>query len=365
MINTRQWIDDLERWAFPSAFNEPVLPKDHVYSFISKTTVMNELMHNVSDDYVRELVNSMYTIPRINRHQLKRYVILDYPLAVIESIFRKEHVHKIRSIQAGLYPYNSGREINACAIVSPAGDGVVFFSEWLYAFLWDYFHAVSDTFLPGTRAGNSTAEHQREARKIKTEFIRKLKTGAYKNWDMNAVIASNRVTNSAKYDLLFALIFIWAHELGHIFLSHHDASQLGQKVFISEDGEECQLPVYNLNQVQEFDADMFASDIYFAYLTKGISFQDESFKLSAIARGLEFLELLAYTEKEPSSEDWKNASHPPSPSRLLNICLRHRDLLSKYGWGDLFVRLKHAAGKGNPISKYDFQKDVGANLLLQ
>ena len=42
MTNTRQRIDDLERCAFPIAFDEPPLSKDYLYSFISKSTFSGE-----------------------------------------------------------------------------------------------------------------------------------------------------------------------------------------------------------------------------------------------------------------------------------------------------------------------------------
>jgi hypothetical protein len=364
MNSTLKWIDNLEKLAFPEAFNEPHLQKDYVYSFISKSTVMNELMQNVSDDYVRDLVDSMYTSPRMNMHRLKQFVILDYPLAVIESIFCEEHKHRVRSIKAGLYPLNSGRSINACATLSPMGENVIFFSEWLFAFLWDYFHAITDVFPLGTKPSNSTLEQQQQAQQVKKEFIEKLATGLYKNWDIKALDISDRVANSAKYDLLFSLIFIWAHELGHIILAHLDASHLNQMVFVSTNGEGSHLPTYTLEQEEEFDADMFASDIYFAYLSHGISFSDENTKRSLIARGLEFFELLARTEKEPSYFGWQNASHPPTPTRLLYICLRHKYFLTKYGWQDLFERIEQATGYKELIASYNYKKDLGVHLLL-
>lgn len=63
MNETLQWINQMERWAFPTAFDEPPVSKTVVYDFISNSTVMNELMHNVSNDYVRDFVDSMYTSP--------------------------------------------------------------------------------------------------------------------------------------------------------------------------------------------------------------------------------------------------------------------------------------------------------------
>lgn len=364
MNETLQWINQMERWAFPTAFDEPPVSKTVVYDFISNSTVMNELMHNVSNDYVRDFVDSMYTSPRINKHGLKRFIILDYPLSVIESIFREEHKPKIRSIKAGLYPFNGGHTINACSRPAPNGEGVIFFSEWLFAFLWDYFHTMSSAFPPGTKPGDGTMTDENRARQIKDDFIRKLSTGAYKNWDVNTVLASKPVTNSARYDLLFALIFIWAHEIGHILLSHLNSAPLKQEVFLSTTGNQRLLPVYNIDQQLEYDADMFASDVYFHYLKEGITFPDENFKRSLISRGMEFFILLARTEKDPFDEQWMDADHPPTPSRLLNVCLRHRTILTEYGWGDLFEKLEKAVGKDKPLSRYNYRKDLGTQLLL-
>jgi hypothetical protein len=361
---TRNWINQLERSSFPAFDDTPVF-KDTVYSFIVKSTVMNELMHNHSADYVREFVDDMYKSPSMNLHGLKRFIILDYPLSIIESIFKQEHKKRIRSIQAGLYPFEGGQVLTACATLSPFGEGVIFFSEWLFTFLWDYFHSISEisqSYILNADAKNS---YQSQVRKIKDKFLIKLSTGKYKNWDINNVLTSNQNTNSQKYDLLFALIFIWAHELGHIFLSHFDASNMKELVFLSNDGKEHLLPVYNIDQEHEYDADMFASDIYFHYLEKGLTFEDDNFKQRLITKGLDFFNLLAHIEKNPNDEQWQYRKHPPTPARLLNICLRHKELLSAYGWKDLFLNLEKATGKDKLLSLYDYQKDLGTNSLLE
>src|SRR6266576_1215523 len=123
----------MEASAFPSAHSEPPLPREYVEIFLKKATVLNELMRPMSDDYVRDFLEKTYKRTSWNRHFLKSFAILDYPLAAIEPVFRKERISDLRDIQAGLYPFQFG-EVNACATLSPEGDSVIFFSEWLFAF---------------------------------------------------------------------------------------------------------------------------------------------------------------------------------------------------------------------------------------
>ena len=363
MNETHDWIRTLESSVFPDASSVHFLEKDYVATFLRKATVLNELMSNTSDDYVRDLVDSEYTTPQWNKHRLKSYVMLDYPLSVIESIFRKERVQEIRQVNAGLYPFNSGCEINACACESPIGEPVVFFSEWLYAFLWDFFHAVSDVFPPRTRPGSGTPEQAEAAQRVKNDFVRKLATGIYRNWDTDLVVSSKRTTNSAKYNTLFALIFIWAHELGHLFLGHCQSSNVSSLAVGTNIEPPFELKAYNASQEQECDADMFASDIYFAYITKGMSFPDQGFLKASVAVGFEFFEMMARTE-DVTAGGWSGASHPPTAFRLLNVFLRHTRLLTELGFAELYSILEQSAGRNDKISQYDYSKNVGTGALL-
>lgn len=78
---TLRWIREMERQAFPSAYAEPPLPREYVKRFVRNSTVLNDLMHKVSHDYVGQLIDRTYETACWNRHQLKSFVILDCPLA--------------------------------------------------------------------------------------------------------------------------------------------------------------------------------------------------------------------------------------------------------------------------------------------
>lgn len=355
----------MERKAFPVLSEEPSLPKEYVRSFLSKATVLNELMHDASTDYVSEFVEETYPGRRWNSFDLKKFAILDYPMALIETIIKETEIPRLRSILTGFYPIRSGTTINACATISPFGDEVIFFSESLFAFLWDYFHDTAGVLPEGTQAGAATTAQQELIKLKRQSFREKLSRGTYKNWDIDAVVMSNPKTNSPKYDLLFALIFIWAHEMGHIYLKHHDRCAMLPAPRKGQSGDtSVPLLTYNVSQEQECDADMFASDIYFTYLQKGINFPDGAPLRIFVESGLQFFNLLARNEQEQTQTDWRSSTHPATTFRLLNVYLRHRGILQQCGFGDMYDELERGRSKDDKLSQYDYEKNVGTKDVL-
>jgi hypothetical protein len=360
---TQEWIRVLEARAFPGIHSARPVAREDAHRFLKRTTLLNEMMRMTCNDYIASVLDRTSKSSPLSLHFLKSFVMLDYPLIVIESLFRPEHISRIRNVQAGILPFNSGREINACAVRAPNGDGVIFFSEWLFSFLWDYYHGVSKLFPPGTPPGLATSVQINAVREARATFRDKLITGKYCNWNISTVLDSENETNSARVYLLFALAFIWAHELGHLFLRHHDETGVSKRAAKLPGGSAPNVDTYALSQRQELDADMFASDIYFKLLYVGLSGFDKVTFTALHSGGFDFFQMLAQIDQERTTKDTvATDTHPPFALRMMYVFLRHEQKLAAHGFAALFPKLRKELASSN-LPNYNYNEDFGVDAL--
>ena len=309
-------IEYLETKGLGADHNAPNLPIEYVKDFLRKATLLNEWMALQHKDYIGNLIDRTYADSVWNIHSLKKHVILSYPMIALETILKPEKVDEYRKIQTGLYPFNRGREINACACKLQSGATAIFFSEWLFSFLWDYYSVPTTVIPDGTKHGETTQVEKLKLKENQSKLGQKLIDGIYTNWNIEQMMNTPQTTNSFKVEQLFALIYIHGHELGHIYLNHLKTNSLKKLKYTISDNEPFFLETYTPDQIQEFDADMFASDLYFHYLYFGITILDNSAFKHLHIIGFEFLRLLASVEER---EDWRQfftSEHPPSGIRL-------------------------------------------------
>jgi len=164
--------------------------------------------------------------------------------------------------------------------------------------------------------------------------------------------------------MLLALIYILAHEIGHILLGHTDAAMIESRNIDLYEGKQDKLEIYSYSHIQEFDADMFASDVYFGFLHFGLKQPlDELFFRSAHLRGFSFLRILARLEERVLMEDYLDTEHPPSVIREAYMKLRHKDKLNDLGL-DVSGIEEIIAGAADQVPEYDFTKDLGTDSLI-
>ena len=358
-------IEYLEATELGVDHNAPNLPIDYVKEFLRKATLLNEWMALQHEDYIGNLIDRTYADSVWNIHSLKKHVILSYPMIAFETILKPEKVAEYRKIQTGLYPFERGREINACACKLRNGDTAIFFSEWLFSFLWDYYCVGTSVIPDGTKHGDLTEEDKLKLKEKQSEVGQKLFDGVYSNWKFEQMMNTPQTTNSFKIDQLFALLYIHGHELGHIYLNHLNSNSLKKSKHLLSNSEPVFLETYTPDQIQEFDADMFASDLYFHYLYSGITIPDKNAFKHLHVVGFEFLRLLARVEEK---EDWRQfftSEHPPSGVRLLFIYLRHKDKLLNAGFDFVVEASEKAISTGKGIPHYDYNKDLGVSNFVR
>lgn len=344
------WLRETEARAFGTGARES-LPKTVMSDFIAHATVLTELMADEYENYPEHFVDREYNREIWDALRLKSFAIIDYPLGVIETLFRDSKKHLVQNLLAGIYPFS---EINALATRTPSGEPAIFFSEWLFSFLWDYYGSTALHYLRG--------EYDKAMRKD-LEFGEKLQTGKYHDWDFQRILESPPSENLSRWYVLLSLVYIFAHEIGHVLLGHTDRAPLQIREIELYEGRQDTLHVYSYNHVQEFDADMFASDVYFGLLNFGFRFEHDGFFRSAHIRGFSLLRIRARLEEGMMIDDFKEKEHPPSVLRESYMLLRHRDKLDKLGISIEGVeRVVEQAWLQLP--EYDYTKDLGTDNLI-
>jgi hypothetical protein len=360
---THRWVRAVEQRAF-SQFGSArrFYTNDEAKQILRNTTLLNFMTEN--DGYIDHVVDNLWPkTDRYNELDLKRFVFLDYPLIAAEAAFSPQHIPALRNITSGLFPFSFGRELNASVTLSPANEEVIFFSERLFSCLSDFFHREANMHPPGTPHGGTPSDTQlRQKRQLEDEVAWHLSRSAYFDFDMSQYATDALPTNSARVFLLLMLMFIWGHELGHIFLGHLDRRKLRK---IPESKVTSETLEFTKTQTQELDADMFGSDLYFAYVERGIiSKRDpvimeiQRLLINQLFRFMVKAEVLNGTEANFAS------SHPPSGLRILYILLRHRALLCQYDAMRQLVEYAEEQIRLGQMPSFDYDKKVVPDGML-
>ena len=137
MFDTNKWIKTL----YDNKYKDnQYFSKEIGIEILKKSTILNQLMQNEYDDYISSFINDFYpNNEKISSYILKSTIMVDYPIANIESLLNNEYVEWIRKIKVGILPRD---ELNACVVKSPNGEDVIFISDWLFAFLWNYHNDI-------------------------------------------------------------------------------------------------------------------------------------------------------------------------------------------------------------------------------
>ena len=119
MNDALRWVRDKEAEAFSLQPKRESLDRDSVARFITHSTVLNELMVEQYENYAQTIVDTRYEGETWDTHQLKKFAIVEYPLNMIESVFRDDARTLVSELLAGIYPIEG---FNACATRTPSGE---------------------------------------------------------------------------------------------------------------------------------------------------------------------------------------------------------------------------------------------------
>ncbi|MCK1698150.1 hypothetical protein [Bradyrhizobium sp. 144] len=363
-VITAQWIRAIEENAFSNfACARRTYDRDQAKAILRNTTLLNFMKGD--PHYTDHIVDDIF-LPqdRYKELDLKRFIFLDYPLVVTELVTRPEYINAIRLVASGLLPLRFGRELNACVTLSPSGRPVIFFSERLFSLLSDYEHRRAALSPPGTPPSRSIAgkKHRREILAIEDEISKHWCRSTYFDFDLSAYCGDELRTNSARVFLLLLLLFIWGHELGHVFLKHLEKKSL---VPSGEPLGEGALE-FSTTQLQELDADMFGSDLYFAYVERGIASPRDDLTIELQRTAIcQLFRFMTKAQIEKGIETDLSRSHPPAAYRNLYILLRHQKVLRQYPDMAYLIDYTQAKMDEGVLPQYDYAKKlISADMLL-
>ncbi|MEJ1355680.1 MAG: hypothetical protein RPU39_13465 [Candidatus Sedimenticola sp. (ex Thyasira tokunagai)] len=357
MTEAKQWVLDLEKSVFPTSATKPH-SDEFAANFIANATLLNEMMSPYYDNYVSRIVRSssgMWTDLNI-----KSFIVSGYPSALLEPAFKDEYAQEIRKLAVGLYPFDGGREINAVTKVAPDGKTkAIFFSEWLFAFLWDLYHQPT---APDQNTSNA-----------KQALKRSLINGHYKNINIESIRLNSEQGSYGKFDMLWGLMLLWGHELGHAFLGHCEENSKDATNPILTDAAGTPNMAFNQDQQMELDADMFAMDLIVRYLEHGFTVYayNENGMLSvndihenALWKSMSFFRLMAEIEAEKSIDHDPTSDYPLGAFRMIFMFLRHEKTFRHLGWNKLADDMLRRIDKGE-LPAYDFTKNIPISHMLR
>lgn len=133
-VSTAKWIRAIEENAFSNfGCAKRTYDRNQTKAILRNTTLLNFIKGD--SKYTDHIVDDIF--PPLDCYKeldLKRFVFLDYPLVVAELVTRPEYINAIRGVNSGLLPLRFGRELNACATLSPSGRPVIFLANASFHF---------------------------------------------------------------------------------------------------------------------------------------------------------------------------------------------------------------------------------------
>ena len=183
---TKQWIRAVEDRAFSHfASASRSYDRDQAKAILRNATLLNFITGN--PNYTDHIIDDLF-LPqnRYSELDLKRFIFLDYPLVVAETVIKPDYIPALRSVASGLLPLKLGRELNACATLSPSGQPVVFFGERLFSLLSDYNHRREMLSPPGTPPKRGDNEYRRQVLAIEDEMSKYWSRSTYFDYDLRA-----------------------------------------------------------------------------------------------------------------------------------------------------------------------------------
>lgn len=358
------YINNLEHLYFKERVHEPALPKQNVISILKHYTVLEDLLADEHPGYISDLVNRTYTSHVWNEYNIKRFIILHYPHIILETVLNKQTIPLLRSIKVGLVPKSKEPEkINAVALRLNGNQSGIIFSEGLFTYLWDFHNISNPSHTISLIAPSDSTEGLDEA-SIKKLLRAKLKTGYYSALSFADQPDYGAYLNSFKISFLSSLLFAHAHELGHII--HHHSDNAKDKTGFRYSIRDGAFVIENFSRRQEmeFEADLFASDVYFHFLYNSLRLADEDAFRFLHKSPFDLLREIAYAEGE---EDWDSGTfttHPPSGYRLIYIILRHKEKFIKAGLAE-YVKHPERAYAQEVFVKYNYAIDLNSAAYLR
>lgn len=319
---------------------ESNLPKEYVLNILNHFTCLNEFRH-VENYY--EKILSDYKSQIWNEYALTKYLTTEYPLILLESVgIKKESFELVRNIKSDIVPHFN-HDLNASIILSKEGTPTIFFSEKLYALIWNHF---------SLRTQN---KHD-----YAFEIYKVLKNNKPYHWNSSNLNAYKPImSDTLKLNVSLAQLFIIMHEFSHLVLGH--LKNTTKKLF-DFDFENLEFEAFAILQEDELDADMFASDMYLAFLKHSFRYNYFDF----FQTGFDIIRCFTKIEHEIDSEMFGfNSSHPLPSKRSIYITLRHKEEYIKNGYEEMINKLEKGISNYPEDFWYDYKKDLGSHDYLK
>ena len=308
MSATLEWIDRIEREKFVHDSTEFMDAKTAIslIELVCPMAPLSNLGGGGAEGIFKEI--SIHK-DKISHLDLKRRLIIDFPTANADILFKESYRERVTGIKSGLFTFSLSEVMRASASISPSGERVIFFADSIYSFLWDYYLGVYD------------APDKRSADNHDKVMVNHLKGKRYYPTDFDRILDQGLPPTGVREATFFSSFFVFLHEIGHHIFSH-DSNKKYEVIRPKLESE-----VETTRSIQfEYEADMFAFDCFVRFARSFLDTSDGRLP-TVFDVGLKFLELLAKAQGEEIIDQYNPAlwSHPPAVFRVMSIVLRHSE----------------------------------------